>query len=85
MTLLTKIGVQFVWTENNEKAFRELKQRLTLAPVLIIMFNGQPSVIYSDASPIEISGVLMQNVGFVSYTLRLMKSHNRNYLHMTWS
>ena len=36
MTRLTWKGVKFEWNDLCEKAFQELKRRLTLAPILIV-------------------------------------------------
>ena len=36
MTRLTKKGVKFEWDNLCEKAFQELKMRLTTAPILIV-------------------------------------------------
>ena len=35
MTELTRKGVKFVWSERCERAFQELKGRLTSAPILV--------------------------------------------------
>ncbi|XP_040367404.1 uncharacterized protein LOC121050659 [Rosa chinensis] len=50
LTKLTRKDTQFVWTDECEKAFNELKTRLTTAPVLTIPTSGGGLVIYSDAS-----------------------------------
>ena len=36
MTRLTRNGVKFEWDDLCEKAFQELKRRLTSAPILIV-------------------------------------------------
>ena len=36
MTRLTQKGVKFEWDDLREKAFQELKRRLTSAPILIV-------------------------------------------------
>ena len=36
MTILTRNGVKFEWDDLCEKAFQELKRRLTSAPILIV-------------------------------------------------
>ena len=36
MTRLTQKGVKFEWDDLYEKAFQELKRRLTAAPILIV-------------------------------------------------
>ena len=40
MTRLTRKGVKFEWNNLCEKAFQELKRRLTLAPTLIVPEQG---------------------------------------------
>ena len=37
MTRLTQKGAKFEWNDLCEKAFQELKRRLTLAPILIVL------------------------------------------------
>ena len=37
MTKLTQKGVKFEWNDLCEKAFQELKMRITLAPILIVL------------------------------------------------
>ena len=41
MTRLTRKGVKFEWDDLCEKAFQELKRRLTSAPILIVPEQGQ--------------------------------------------
>ena len=50
LTQLTRKNAKFVWTEECEKSFQELKRRLVTAPVLTIPSNLGGFVIYSDAS-----------------------------------
>ena len=40
MTRLTQKGVKFEWDDLCEKAFQELKRRLTSAPILIVPEQG---------------------------------------------
>ena len=40
MTRLTRKGVKFEWNDLCEKAFQELKMRLTSAPILIVLEQG---------------------------------------------
>ena len=50
---LTKLlwkNVKFIWTEECEKSFKELKSRLTTALVLILPSGNNGFVIYNDAS-----------------------------------
>ena len=41
MTRLTRKEVKFEWNDLCERAFQELKRRLTLAPILIVSEQGQ--------------------------------------------
>ena len=59
MTQLTKKGVQFIWSAQCQEAFELLKRMLTTAPVLIIPSSDRHFVVYTDASLIELGGVLM--------------------------
>ncbi|XP_061999060.1 uncharacterized protein LOC133716364 [Rosa rugosa] len=79
LTKLTRKDVQFVWTEECERAFNELKARLTTAPVLTIPTSGGGLVIYSDASHQGLGCVLMQHGSVVDYGSRQLKVHERNY------
>jgi len=49
MKLLRKDN-KFVWTEECEASFQELKQRLVLAPILIIPEGKEGFIVYSDVS-----------------------------------
>ena len=59
LTQLTRKNAKFVWTEECEKSFQELKQRLVTAPILTIPSNLGGFVIYSDASRKGLGCVLM--------------------------
>ena len=50
MTRLTRKEVKFEWNDHCEKAFQELKRRLTSAPILIVSEIRQRYTVYSDAS-----------------------------------
>nr|GFD29423.1 retrotransposon protein, putative, Ty3-gypsy subclass [Tanacetum cinerariifolium] len=53
-------GEKFVWNEEREKSFEELKQRLVFAHVLTLPSGSGGFQIYSDASKKGLSCVLMQ-------------------------
>ena len=59
LTRLTRKGVKFIWTEECEQSFHELKERLTLAPLLILPNSIDMFTLYTDASRIGIGCVLM--------------------------
>ena len=49
MTRLTRKEVKFKWNDSCEKAFQDLKRRLTSAPILIVSERGQRYTVYCDA------------------------------------
>ena len=59
MTRLTRKEVKFMWDDSCERAFQELKRRLTLAPILIDPEKGQRYTLYCDASKDGLRCVLM--------------------------
>lgn len=50
LTKLTRKGIPFRWSDDYECCFRELKRRLTIAPVLTLPLGSGGYVIYSDVS-----------------------------------
>ena len=49
MTILTRKEVKFEWNDLCERAFQELKRKLTLASILIVPERGQRYTVYCDA------------------------------------
>ena len=70
MTRLTRKEVKFEWNNLCEKAFQELKRRLTSAPILIVPERGQRYTVYCDASKAGLGCVLMQSGRVVAYGFR---------------
>lgn len=60
MNNLTKKDVKWRWTEVEQKAFNDLKQAFTTAPVIIQPDPTQPFRVECDASGFAIGGVLSQ-------------------------
>ena len=79
MKKLTMIEVKFEWNDVCERAFQELKRRLTLAPIFIIPERGQRYTVYCDASNDKLRCVLMQSERVVAYGSRQLKNHEQNY------
>ena len=79
MTRLTWREVKYEWNDPCERAFQELKRRLTSAPILIVPERGQGYTGYCDASKDGLGCVLMQSVRVVSYGSQQLKNHERNY------
>ena len=79
MTRLTRKEVKFEWNDLSEKAFQELKRRLTSTPILIVPERGQRYTVYCDASKDGLGCVLMQSGRVVAYGSWQLKNHKRNY------
>ena len=79
MTQLIKKDKKFVWSETCEESFRELKRRLTSAPVLILPDVRKDFEVYCDASKQGLGCVLMQEGKVVAYASRQLKTHETNY------
>ena len=70
MTRLTRKEVKFEWNDLCEKAFQELKKRLTSTPILIVPKRGQRYIVYCDASKAGLGCVLMKSGRVVAYGSR---------------
>nr|CAI5841376.1 unnamed protein product [Callosobruchus analis] len=60
LTNLLRKKTAWSWTENHNKAVRELKSALTSNPVLIIFDPTLKTILYTDASRDGIGGILIQ-------------------------
>ncbi|KAK1602098.1 hypothetical protein QYE76_017141 [Lolium multiflorum] len=76
---LTKKNVPFVWGNAQQKAFDELKKRLTEAPLLVLPDFAKTFEIECDASGLGIGGVLMQNGKPVAYYSEKLDGARLNY------
>ena len=59
MMRLTRKEVKFKWNALCEKAFQELKRRLTSTSIFIVLAMGQGYIVYCDASKTGLGCVLM--------------------------
>ncbi|WVZ62418.1 hypothetical protein U9M48_012174 [Paspalum notatum var. saurae] len=62
-----------------QKAFEELKKRLTTAPVLTFPDIHKPFSVYCDASRLGLGCVLMQEGKVIAYASRQLRDHEKNY------
>jgi len=79
MTSLLEKEAKFVWTEECQASFEELKKRLTTAPVLVLPDIAKAFSVYCDASRQGLGCVLMQEGRVVAYASRQLRKHELNY------
>ena len=81
---LTEHNVAFLWTEECELAFQELKRRLVTAPILSYPDFSKEFVLDTDASNFALGAVLSQvqedgSEKVIAYGSRLMTKIERRY------
>ncbi|RVX04229.1 Retrovirus-related Pol polyprotein from transposon 17.6 [Vitis vinifera] len=72
-------GVKFEWSNDCERGFQELKNKLVTTPILTIPSGSGGFVVYSDASHQGLGCVLMQHGKVVAYASRQLKPYEQNY------
>ncbi|KAK1678158.1 hypothetical protein QYE76_039006 [Lolium multiflorum] len=75
MTKLLRKNTPFVWSEECEKSFQTLKEKLTTTPVLAVPEVGKDYTVYCDASKHGLGCVLMQDRKVISYGSRQLRPH----------
>lgn len=80
---LTEKGREFIWTNECDCAFSELKEHLLTAPVLAYPDPEKSYILDTDASNVGIGAVLSQEVGgkerVIAYASRALSKPERNY------
>ena len=71
--------MKFEWTNACERSFQVLKEKLVIAPILILPEPGKRFTVYSDASRIGLGCVLMQEGKVIGYASRQLRKHEENY------
>jgi hypothetical protein len=79
LTSLLEKCKEFKWDEACQKCFKELKERLTTAPVLIMPNIHKGFDVYCDASHLRLGCVLMQEGKVIAYASRQLRKHEKNY------
>ena len=81
LSQVTKGGAKakFFWSESQQKAFRELKDRLCMAPVLALPDSQQPFEVETDASDYAIGAVLTQHGHLVEYHSEILSDTVQKY------
>lgn len=80
---LTKKDEEFIWTEECEKAFNELKQRLISPPILAYPNYSEPYILQTDASRDSVGMVLAQvqdsSERVIAYAGKRLSPNEKNY------
>ena len=81
---LTEKRSKFIWTQQCQEAFEQLKHCLTSSPILALPDWSRPFVVDTDASDAGIGAVLSQvdttgTEHVVCYASRLLSKSERNY------
>ena len=81
---LTKKNTKFIWSEDCEKAFNELKTRLTSSPILLHPNQQKQYILECDASNVAIGSILLQydddnKLHPIAYYSRSLNSAEINY------
>jgi ribonuclease HI len=79
MTSLLEKNTKFVWSNQCQASFEELKKRLTTSPILVLPDLSKKFSIYCDASRQGLGCVLMQEGRVVAYASRKLRKHELNY------
>ncbi|GJX97465.1 putative reverse transcriptase domain-containing protein [Tanacetum coccineum] len=79
LTVLTQKSKTFDWGEEQENAFRTLKDKLCNAPVLALPDGPEDFMVYYDASGLGLGCVLMQRGKVIAYASRQLTIHEKNY------
>jgi hypothetical protein len=79
LTSLTRSKVKYIWTDECECAFENVKYALTHAPVLTLPKLGEPFEVVSDASLLEAGAVLLQGGKPIAFESKKFSPVERNY------
>ena len=76
---LTKKDTDWKWTEQEIKAFEDLKGALSNTPVMSYFDQRQDTTILVDASPVGVGAILTQNGAVISYASRALTPTEQRY------
>ncbi|KAH0700890.1 hypothetical protein KY284_015105 [Solanum tuberosum] len=79
LTKLTNKETKFQWSDECERTFQELRNKLTSTPVLVLLKGTEGSAVYCDASGVGLGCVLMQHGKVIAYGSRQLWPHEKNY------
>ena len=75
MTRFMRKGIRFVWSNDCEHSFQELKKILTSTPILVIPKRGLGYIVYCDASRDSLRCALTQLGKVIVYGSHQLKTH----------
>ncbi len=76
---LLKNKVEWQWLQLHSKAFQELKDLISKAPVLGIFDSSKPITIQADSSKDGLGCCLLQNGQPIAYSSRSLSNAEKNY------
>ena len=79
LTNLTKKDVQWNWSENEQRAFDEVKHKRTSAPLLTFYDPTRPLILENDASEYGLGSTLQQDGRPVGYASRMLTGTEQRY------
>jgi len=79
LTALTKKDVPFEWGETEEKAFQKIKDAISSDKLLTHFDVTKKTDVYTDASPVGLGAILMQEGKVVLYVSRLLSGAETRY------
>ncbi|GJT75460.1 putative reverse transcriptase domain-containing protein [Tanacetum coccineum] len=74
-------GKSFVWPEEAELVFQVVKEKLTTAPILILLDFSMVFELHTDASKVAIGGVLSQGGRPVAYFSKKLTGPKSRHIH----
>ena len=80
MIFLTQSKVKFIWTNNCEHAFEDVKYALTHEPVLTLPKLGESFEVVSDVSLLGAGVILLQGGKPIAFDSKKFSPHERNYI-----
>ncbi|KAJ8753514.1 hypothetical protein K2173_022755 [Erythroxylum novogranatense] len=83
MTKLLRKNQKFVWSEECQRSFEELKLRLTSAPILVLPSGDEGYAVYSDASRKGLGCVLMQGDRVIAYASRQIFTDHKSLKYLS--
>lgn len=84
-TRLMQKNMSYVWNKECESSFNQLKQKLTMAPIVILLVGRRWFVIFIYESNVNIGCVLMENGKVIADGTRQLKEGNGTMKPMIWS